>query len=166
MESLKCSICGQPAAAHIERIVQTIKQSINSCETCARSYGVLTNNMMPFSVAKNIGAALFGDISSSISSHDYCNNCGHTVDLFKKTGNLGCPQCYDYLEEKLLPLIENMQKSLVHIGKQPKGVVIDTQKVLTKELLEEKLQQAIEREHFEEAAQIRDKLRSLQNGND
>jgi protein arginine kinase activator len=165
MESLKCSICGKPAAVHIEQVVHSIKQTINLCESCARSYGVLTSNVLPFSVAKNIGAALFGDLDPSETVHDCCEHCGYTMELFKKTSNVGCPQCYESLREKLLPLIENMQKNLEHIGKQPKGFIIGAKKALTKESLEEKLQRAIEGERFEEAAKIRDKLRSLKNEN-
>ncbi|MDR1907119.1 MAG: UvrB/UvrC motif-containing protein [Puniceicoccales bacterium] len=166
MELLKCNICGNPAVVHIEQVVQGMKQSISLCETCARSYGVLTNNKVPFSVVQNIGTALFGDLSLSIAPRISCNHCGYTVELFKKMGRLGCSQCYEYLGEQLLPLIDNMQKGLKHIGKQPKGFVVHEEKNLTKEMLERELRQAIEAERFEEAAKIRDQLRSLQNGND
>ncbi|MDR1303444.1 MAG: UvrB/UvrC motif-containing protein [Puniceicoccales bacterium] len=161
MESLKCNICGKPAAVHIEQIVHSIKQTINLCEACARSYGVLTSNVMPFSVTKNIGTALFGDLNPTLAAQDCCEYCGYTMELFKKTGNLGCPQCYESLREKLLPLIENMQKNLDHIGKQPKCFTVHAKKTLTQESLEEKLRLAIEGERFEEAARIRDALRSL-----
>ncbi|MDR1590695.1 MAG: UvrB/UvrC motif-containing protein [Puniceicoccales bacterium] len=166
MELLKCSICGNPAAVHIEQVVQGMKQSISLCEACARGYGVLTSNMVPFSVAQNIGTALFGDLSLSLVSQGSCQRCGYTVELFKKMGYLGCAQCYEHLGKQLLPLIENMQKSLQHVGKRPKGFVVCEEKNLTKESLEEKLQQAIVAEQFEEAARIRDQLRVLQNEND
>jgi protein arginine kinase activator len=165
MESLKCSICGKPAAVHIEQIVHSIKQTINLCEACARSYGVLTNHVMPFSVAKNIGAALFGDLNPAMTVHDCCEHCGYTMELFKKTGQLGCPQCYESLQEKLLPLIKNIQKNWNHIGKQPRCFTVSGKKALTRESLEEKLRLAIEGERFEEAARLRDKLRSLKDEN-
>jgi protein arginine kinase activator len=166
MESLKCSICGKPAAVHIEQVIQGIKQSISLCEFCARSYGVLTNNMTPFSVVQNIGTALFGDLSLPFAPAVNCQHCGYTMELFKKTGYLGCAHCYEYLDKQLLPLIENMQKSLHHMGKRPKGVIVSNEKDSTKEALEDQLRQAIGAEHFEEAARVRDQLRALQNGND
>ncbi|MDR2812666.1 MAG: UvrB/UvrC motif-containing protein [Puniceicoccales bacterium] len=166
MELLKCSICGKPAAVHIEQVVKGIKQSIGLCEACARGYGVLVSKMVPLTVAQNIGTALFGDLSLSIAAQGSCKHCGYTMEFFKKTGCLGCFQCYEHLSRQLLHLIENMQKGLHHIGKRPKGFTIHGDKNLTKESLEEQLWQAIKAEHFEEAAKIRDQLRLLQNGND
>jgi protein arginine kinase activator len=160
MELLKCSICGNPAAVRIEQIVQNIKQSINLCESCARNYGVLTKDMMSFSVVKPIGAALFGDLSLSMTAPNCCHHCGYTIDFFRKTGNVGCPRCYECFDKQLLPLIERMQKSLQHMGKRPKNFSMPVEKNLTKESLEKKLQRAIELEDFEEAAKIRDQLRS------
>jgi protein arginine kinase activator len=165
MELLKCSICGKPAAVHIEQVVQGMKQSISLCEACARGYGVLANNAVPFSVTQNISTALFGNLSLSLVSQSSCQRCGYTMELFKKTGYLGCAQCYEHLGEQLLPLIENMQKKLHHRGKRPKGFAVGEEKDLTRESLEKELRQAIEAEHFEEAAKIRDQLRLLQNGN-
>jgi protein arginine kinase activator len=165
MELLKCSICGKPAAVHIEQVVQGMKQSISLCEVCARGYGVLTNNVVPFSITQNISTALFGNLSLSLVPQGNCQHCGYTMEFFKKTGYLGCAHCYEYLGEQLLPLIENMQKKLHHRGKRPKGFAVGEEIDLTRESLEKELRQAIEAEHFEEAAKIRDQLRSLQNGN-
>ncbi|MDR1434795.1 MAG: UvrB/UvrC motif-containing protein [Puniceicoccales bacterium] len=167
MESLKCHVCGKPAVVHLEQMVNGMKQVVNLCEACARSHGVLPNHVKQFYLAKNIGATLFGDLIPSIVSDSRCNHCGYTLELLRKSGNLGCPQCYENLKEKLLPIIQNMQKSLKHRGKQPKGFVTNPKKNSQKISLEEKLRRAIEGEHFEEAAKIRDQLRLLsENGND
>jgi protein arginine kinase activator len=160
MELLKCSICGNPAVVRIEQVVQNMKQSVNLCESCARNYGVLTKDMMPFSVIKPIGAALFGDLNLSMADPDCCHRCGYTVELFQKTGNLGCSRCYEYFGKQLSPLIERMQKNLQHIGKRPRHFSMPVEENSTKESLRKKLQLAIEREDFEEAAKIRDQLRS------
>jgi protein arginine kinase activator len=77
-------------------------------------------------------------------------------------GYVGCAQCYEDLKNKLLPLIGNMQKGVRHIGKQPKGFIPRTEDMAERKVLEKKLRQAIEGEHFEEAAKIRDQLRALQ----
>jgi protein arginine kinase activator len=165
MEFLKCSICKKPAVVHIEQMINGVQRVIHLCETCARNYGVLPNNVLPFSVAKNIGAALFGDLDPSQKSSRCCDNCGYTLELFKETGQLGCAHCYEGLKKKLLPLIENMQKGVRHIGKRPKGFILRTNDVSQRKVLEGKLRQAIEGEHFEEAAKIRDQLRSFHGGN-
>jgi protein-arginine kinase activator protein McsA len=61
-----------------------------------------------------------------------------------------------------------MQKGLKHMGKRPKSFTLVGKvgnDVAQRKVLEEKLRQAIEGEHFEEAARIRDQLRSLQGEN-
>jgi protein arginine kinase activator len=121
----------------------------------------------PFCLAKNIGATLFGDLTSSMIADPHCNHCGCTLELLRKSGNLGCFQCYENFKEKLLPVMKNMQKSLKHRGKQPKGFVTNPPKNSQKSALEEKLREAIKGEDFEEAAKIRDQLRLLsEDGND
>jgi protein arginine kinase activator len=154
-------MCGHPAIVHIEQEVNGIRQLINLCEVCARNYGVLPSHVLPFSISQNIGVALFGGIDSSMIAHHCCKNCGCTLELLKKTGYLGCAQCYKHLQEKLLPLIKDMQKSLKHVGKRPRGFTSESPSISQREVLEERLRQAIETENFEEAVKIRDQLRLL-----
>jgi protein arginine kinase activator len=163
MESLKCSICGKVAVVHLQQMVGGSEQTVWLCATCARNYGVFPRGALPFSVVKNVEVALFSDFNVNENAK-YCLHCGCTMELFQKNGSLGCAQCYEDLRGDLLPLLENIQKSLKHMGKNPRNFVPMVKKSTTKKStdqasLVEQLQKAIDEERFEDAAKIRDQLR-------
>ena len=90
-----------------------------------------------------------------------CAACGQTYRAFKESGKLGCAACYDTFEEQLLPLMRKIQKGDHHVGKCPRGTAEPS---IEEQLadLRRQLQQAVEREEFEQAATLRDEIRRLE----
>ena len=90
-----------------------------------------------------------------------CSKCGFTYDDFKKTGKLGCNECYRTFRGELLSVLENMQGSTKHNGKVPKKICLspDEKKLITLKL---KLKKAIKYEEYEQAADIRDEIKVLE----
>lgn len=107
-----------------------------------------------------------------------CNSCGSTFDDIINTGMLGCQDCYDFFEDRLDPIIRRLQGSNRHVGrigkiidskideknKKESDVQSDKEKVETKKIkkLKEQLKKAISEEKYEEAAKIRDEIKSLE----
>ena len=93
---------------------------------------------------------------------------------FKKTGRLGCANCYSAFEENLMPLIKRIHGAIKHCGKEipsrgraVKAVTTSVSKAKKEGGLEElkvRLHRAIKFEEFEEAAILRDKIRRLEKG--
>jgi protein arginine kinase activator len=94
-----------------------------------------------------------------------CPKCGLTYEDFKKVGRLGCGECYTAFRDALLPLLKRIHGSNQHCGKSPKKAakVVKAKNELLE--LKDKLQKAIQREEFEEAAKLRDKIRELEKKN-
>lgn len=162
-ETAKCSVCGAPSVVHLQQAVNGVHQSIDLCEVCARSYGVFPGNAVPFSVMKTISTALFSQLGflPETMAKVACSCCGCTLEQIREKGYIGCPQCYEDLQSELLLFLERAQKSLRHIGKRPKNFRVRTDEFSSEKELIEQLKRAIYEEQFEEAAQIRDKIRSL-----
>lgn len=89
-----------------------------------------------------------------------CKTCGTTSKEFLETGFLGCADCYEYLEEDVAPVIQKVQSAKSHVGKVPLSLRDDISAVEYEEL-KHKLANAIEKEDFEEAMVIRDRMRKL-----
>ncbi|MGE9291161.1 MAG: UvrB/UvrC motif-containing protein [Puniceicoccales bacterium] len=91
-----------------------------------------------------------------------CPACGCSKEKFEETGRFGCPECYQAFGPFLKPILRKMHKGLHHAGKIPKRrlspEVID-QRI---RLLTEELDQAVRIENYEDAARLRDEVRSLQ----
>jgi len=90
-----------------------------------------------------------------------CPQCGFTQADFKKSGRLGCSECYVTFAEGLGGLLKSMHKGTKHVGKVPEN--LRTKRDITELLsaLQKKLNKAIESENFESAAQLRDEIKQV-----
>ena len=92
-------------------------QKVNLCEACSKEKGV--EDPKSFALADlllGIGAA--EEIEKGGSSQK-CPLCGFSQADFKKTGRLGCSECYVTFAEGLSSLLKAMHKGTEHVGKLP-----------------------------------------------
>jgi len=161
---MKCDRCDEDAVVH-EIVVQNgQKVEKHLCSSCAKAEGLVSD---PPSVLSAPLSKLV--MSSSIiakpqpTSPRACGGCGQTWAEFRKLGLLGCPECYDVFDEKLGPLIQRAHEGAAeHCGKTPRrsAEIIDRRRLaasLRKQLLE-----AVDAEHYERAAELRDRLRHVE----
>lgn len=98
---------------------------------------------------------------------DKCPNCGLSLREALHIGKFGCSECYDAFSQYVPQVIERVQAgNLEHVGQQP---FKSQEKIALKkriEALEEKLQQLIEVQNFEEAVNVRDEIKVLKEGGD
>ena len=101
-----------------------------------------------------------------------CTGCGMGYDEFKKAGRLGCHECYRAFELQLERLLKRIHGASQHLGKgpivaQPEAAELparDSQPSSADHLdqLRDELAKAVSDEAFEEAAQLRDRIRELE----
>ncbi len=170
-----CDICNQnQATVHLTEIIDDQITELHLCEECARKKSLQMEQQ--FGLADLLaGLAEFGKPEESTEGAGLkCPNCGLTYEDFKKFGRLGCGICYPSFRKYLMPLLKKIHGSTQHVGKMLTNLEtkvetnIETDVGLKEEKktdlvdLRMKLQKAIEREEFEEAAKLRDKLRELE----
>ena len=86
-----------------------------------------------------------------------------SYDEFKKVGKLGCENCYQVYGDKLMPILRRLHGNVQYNGKLPKKIY-ETVKVSKEiDILKAELENAIKSEEYEKAAEIRDKIRALEN---
>ncbi len=166
-----CEKCQKkPATVHLTKIVNGTKTETNLCEVCAHAENTLGFVLKPDWMLQNIFADLFNQsiagnqaLSDTGAKPIRCEQCGFTETQFSKVGKLGCPKCYTVFENKLDPVLRRIHGNSGHTGKIPKrtGGTIFLRKEI--EALKRQLQTAVEREEYERAAEIRDKIRGLEN---
>lgn len=165
-----CQNCQQrPATVHLTKIINFAKTEMHLCEVCAKAagneLGIIFGTNFTF---QNLIAGLLGDSSleleqqPSIGKALSCPNCGLTFSDFKNTGLLGCGECYRHFKTGLDPLLKKVHGSITHTGKVPHRT---GGKVRIKKEIQDlriQLQQAIQKENYEQAANLRDKIRQLE----
>src|SRR6185436_10107948 len=90
-----------------------------------------------------------------------CPQCGFSQADFKKSGRLGCPECYKTFAEGLSGLLKTMHKGTRHIGKTPEALRQTRETVDRLKSLQKKLAKAIEGEDYETAAALRDEIKAV-----
>jgi protein arginine kinase activator len=157
-ESLKCSLCNADATVHLTQIVNNKIHKVDLCESCAQKKGV--TNADGFSLADLLTKGNF--TPSTEETQLKCPDCGFTGADFRRTGRLGCPSCYGTFRKLLLPALEDMHPGMSHSGKVPKRSLTSTEIRRQIESIKQSLAEAIEREAYEEAAELRDQIRRLE----
>jgi protein arginine kinase activator len=90
-----------------------------------------------------------------------CPSCGITFSEFRQTGRLGCHRDYEHFEAQLLPLLRKIHNDAVqHTGRVPSqiGARLERERKVTE--LRGELEQAVAREDYERAAELRDLIRA------
>lgn len=165
---MQCDICGKKkATVHLTEIVDEQMSEMHLCEDCAREKNVQMEQQ--FGLADLLaGLADFGKQVKDVEKVKIkCSNCALSYEDFRKFGRLGCSECYVSYREHLGNLLKKIHGSNCHLGKTP--VKVQTQPPKTKsenlEELKRELQQAVQGENFEKAAQLRDKIHELEKKN-
>ena len=155
--SLKCDLCGKPATVHLTQIVNSKVHKVDLCEGCAQAKGV--TDPSGFSLADLLlKASLNPEQPADVVR---CEQCGATQADFKKLGRFGCPACYEAFKGIVEPMLGNMHKGTVHVGKVPQRAL--ERKSLYDRLthLQGELDEAIKAERYEDAARFRDEIHQV-----
>jgi protein arginine kinase activator len=130
------------------------------CEQCAREKG-LSNPLkeMKFTIKDFLEGMLD---TETVDDTPSCSVCGLTYSQFKEMGRLGCAECYNTFVGSLRPLFRRIHGASHHVGKSPRGNESRANHVHRIRLLKQQLKDAVAGEDFETAAELRDKIKHLE----
>lgn len=96
-----------------------------------------------------------------------CPRCDTSWDRLRQEGRAGCPYCYTAFAGELRGVMERLQRGATHVGKRPRAAEkrrrrleqLRVQRDNRLALLQKRLREAVAAERYEEAAELRDKIR-------
>jgi protein arginine kinase activator len=102
-----------------------------------------------------------------------CPDCGLTLRAFRECGKLGCASCYETFKLELHDIFMRAQGTDCHVPMEyvrqdktgvpvPPGDKSETANMTSIVALRQALKEAVAREDYEEAAQLRDRIRKLE----
>jgi len=164
---MQCQKCEKPATFHITELTGGKPQELHLCEDHAREY--LTSSSSEPVGAGSMAAVLaqqiaqqmaIGQTAEALAELDQqaCPVCGITFYEFRSQGRLGCPHDYICFRRQLEPLILNIHGETHHTGKSPRRGSGDSQRRTELIRLRREMKEAIEKEDFERAAELRDEI--------
>lgn len=102
-----CDFClKREATLQDSSIVNNCKVNYVFCEECYKN--ILLSG-------KNVHDVMYEKLTSI---GKVCRNCGCTLDEFKRTGLLGCSECYNYMREAVYEIVQKAQGATSHKGKK------------------------------------------------
>ncbi len=158
---MKCCQCDKEATVHLTEIIDGQMKKVDLCEECAKDKGV--TDPAGFGLADlllGLGASAQIDQAAG-GGQITCSACGFTHTDFKKSGRLGCPECYETFAEPLEGMIRQMHKGTQHQGKVPRALRKAQDLSKQRAQLQERLARAVGEEDYELAAQLRDQIKGL-----
>lgn len=106
----------------------------------------------------------FFQIPTTYREETHCPVCGRTYSDFKKTGKLGCSECYKTFAAPLSAVLRQIHQNPVHTGKIPGSMRVKLSKKRRLEELKTKLQEAVRSEDYETAARLHKEIREIEKG--
>lgn len=150
-----CDSCKKNQATyHSMQVVAGHKTESHLCQEClAAQQGIDMT-------ATNLLAGLLGQVPRSEPLR--CSLCGLEYGRFQQTGKLGCAQCYQDFRKQLLPTLQRIHGNVQHQGHVPVSASEALKARRRLEALKKEMQEAVQAEDFERAAQLRDMLKEAQ----
>jgi protein arginine kinase activator len=155
----------QEATVHLTQMLEGKIKKLDLCEACSKAKGV--DDPTGFSLADLLmGLGASQELAQAAgTSGTACPTCGFTQADFKKSGRLGCPDCYRTFGEGLDSLLKTMHKDVRHVGKTPGQAQSAGQPTDYRlKTLQKRLEEAISVENYEEAARVRDEIKAVKEG--
>ena len=167
-----CQHCGKnEATTHVKSIINGEYTEYMLCPECAKEMGYTSI----WSDMQNDFNTLLGSFFSNAlperSQATRCPKCKSTYNDIVKSGQVGCANCYETFYSELMPTIRRIHGNTNHNGKRPGFIGSTSQAPLQNEVndtaskiekLRAELDEAIKEQNFETAAELRDKIKELE----
>ena len=157
---MTCDSCDQPATVFLsQKNKDGSIHKMNLCPACAQASQA--EDSTGYALAEMLTG--FNEEATTQKSEkspaNACPACGFTIAHLKKTGRLGCSNCYSIFGKSVSGMLDKMHRSAEHKGKRPQNV---PEPLTPLAVLEDELANAVENEDYEKAAALRDQIQKQQ----
>jgi protein arginine kinase activator len=161
---MNCEICQQnEAIIHIHQVSGNKKSTYHICEICAQDMGFTSlDEKTDYSIG-NLFKGLFKLKKKKAikTGSKTCPHCSWTIEQFRRTKSLGCPGCYSFFQDEIAVFYSKKLKVSTHAGKFPKKIKSYKKFFVDVLKLKNEMDNAVQNEEFEKAAQLRDEIGRL-----
>ncbi len=148
---------------HIRQIQKSSVHELHICEECAQEKGLIKEEESELSISNLLSGLIEGKESlGAEETVESCPRCGTKAAEFRKRGKLGCPSCFEAFQKDVRSILSQMAGRTRHVGKLPQSETPKEDSGPDRESLAIELRDAIEREDYESAALLRDRIRELE----
>ena len=104
-----CSRCGKETSQIYVTRMRDEDTRLSLCPACHRALALDTHGLLPYSEEESV-------------ARGECPVCGMAFEEFRRTGLLGCANCYRAFRRELMPTLRSVQGDTVHHGKKQENI--------------------------------------------
>lgn len=168
-----CQLCpATNATVHLtELAADGTRSELHVCRACVVRLGIALDHPPAISVlltGKQEGEADADAETSSVAvpvpDQGACPQCGLEFSAYAQNNLFGCSECYEAFAPQVEELVRRYHGSVQHAGRLPAGgadLPAQAHRSATRHALTAELNEAVAREQYERAANLRDQLREL-----
>ena len=132
---MKCTQCGRPASKYQIAAGGKTREAV----LCSACYAALTAR-----------------------EGRRCPACGMTLEEYRRTGLVGCAECYRFFRRELLPAVKEIQGGTAHTGKTPAADAGENYELLLERArVRARLEAALKKGDEAEAERLGEQVRAL-----
>lgn len=167
---MQCQKCDKPATFHITDLVDGEPKEVHLCEVCAKEFlaplAEEADSVVPEMAGLLAQQLAIGQTAEELAELDgrVCPVCGISFLEFRKQGRLGCPHDYVHFSKELEPLLVNIHGETQHIGKTPANGSGNAEQQTQLIRLRREMKEAVSKEEYERASEIRDEIKAIEEG--
>ncbi len=151
-----CEECGErEATVQVTTVINGETTTRNLCRECVKKY------QQGGDISSLLAAILSSMYKAKASGGKTCPQCGMTLEEFNSGGMFGCSECYRAFREELDPMLNRIQGRVQHAGRRPYMDPAAQAKAEKMNRIRRAMEAAVSEEAFEEAARLRDELKTL-----
>lgn len=158
-----CQKCGKnQATTYFQQTINGKTSAVQLCSSCAAEMGI--GNMFNHSVMSDMFSEFLTNTfnTPTVSTDKVCKKCSSSITEIMNSGKVGCDECYQVFNQELLPSIENIHSKSTHIGKISVSADSKVKKKAELEQLKSDLNEAVQKQEFENAAKLRDRIKLIE----
>ncbi|MDO5142721.1 MAG: UvrB/UvrC motif-containing protein [Eubacteriales bacterium] len=175
---MKCEKCGKNEATMVyQETINGVTRTLHLCPDCAQkehlggafenafhSMEKLWNDPFHALLSNDWGDLWSGltgaPAAAKLGAAHQCPTCGLTASELRRTGRVGCPDCYQTFLDILEPYLHKIHGATRHIGAAPAAPEQPQTDPIA--ALREQLKDAVAHEDYEQAARLRDEIHRME----
>lgn len=157
---MMCQKCGKNiATVHTMTVINGVKDEKYLCSECAAKENIKTDFSFP-SLNDFFGG--FFEPEEQMIKELSCPTCKTTYKEFCDTGMLGCPDCYESFRDRIKGVVKKVQGGNDSHKPEKREEKANSKERDELKSLKTELKKAVKEENFEVAAQLRDKIKEIE----
>lgn len=162
MEQQICAVCKKEIATiKVAKLVRGQVREVWLCVRCASRRWMKRPGKIEGLLAALIEKDPDRGARPSTREERQCPTCGLPLRSYRETLFLGCSDCYNAFEDVLTKDVRRYHGAAEHVGRGPESHAASEDPYLAIRDLQRRLEVAVRREDFEQAARLRDEILRL-----